>query len=147
LIGDYPLPPNNPFVEDDVVERVDKEATTQDADNYSEDSDDDNLTAQILLPQGREMTKPKVTGRKRDADGLPMGRRNRNPLLDSRLYEVKFPGRSTDAFTANIIAENMVSQVDDEGHVSSILDNEPMATHCRRTTFFSKIGTLNATLV
>ena len=138
MIGDYPLPPNNPFVEDDVVERVYKEATTQDADNYSEDSDDYNLTAQILLPQGREMTKPKVTGRKRDADGLPMGRRNRNPLLDSGLYEVKFPDRSTDAFSANKIAENMVSQVDDKGHISSILDNEPMARTVEGQRFFRR---------
>jgi len=122
LIGDFPLPPDNLFVKDDVVEPADEESTKQDADNYTEESYDEYLTAQISLPQGGEMTKAKVTGRKRDADGLPMGRRNRNPLLDSRLYEVEFPDGLTDAFTAKIIAENMFFQVDNEGHAYSILD-------------------------
>jgi len=122
LICDFLLPPVDLFVEDDVVKPVVEESTKQDADDYTKESYYEYLTAQILLPQGGEMTKAKVTGRNRDAEGLPMGRRNRNPLLDSRLYEVEFPDGSTDAFTANIIAENMFSQVDDEGLAYSILD-------------------------
>jgi hypothetical protein len=149
LIGDFPLPPDNLFVEDDFVEPVDKESTKQDADNYTKESYYEYLTAQILLPQGGEMTKAKVTGRKRDAVGLPMGRRNRNPLLDSRLYEVEFPDGMTDAFTANVNAENKFSQEENEGHANSILDEvvERMATHCRRTTVILKIEMVNATLV
>jgi hypothetical protein len=35
--------------------------------------------------------------------------------------EVKFPGGQTEAFSANIIAENMFSQIDKEGHQSVLL--------------------------
>jgi hypothetical protein len=39
-----------------------------------------------------------------------------------RLYEVEFPDGSTDAFTANTIAESMYSQIDNEGHTYQLLD-------------------------
>jgi hypothetical protein len=32
------------------------------------------------------------------------------------LYEVEFPDGELKEYTANILAENMLSQVDDEGH-------------------------------
>ena len=47
--------------------------------------------------------------------------RNANPLLDSREYEVEFPDGSIEAFTANLIAENLLSQVDAEGRSYSVL--------------------------
>ena len=50
-----------------------------------------------------------------------MGVRNNNPLLDSREYEVKCPDGATDTFTANLIAKNMMSQVDAEGYSYSII--------------------------
>ena len=67
------------------------------------------------------VAKAKVTGRKRDADGNPIGKRHCNPMLDTREYEVEFPDGATDVFTANIIAENLYAQVDDEGNSYSIL--------------------------
>jgi hypothetical protein len=79
------------------------------------------LTAQVLLPQGGEAKKATVVGRKRDHDGRPIGKRHANPLLDTRLYEVEFPDCSTEAIAANLIAENMLSQVDDEGRSYSVL--------------------------
>jgi hypothetical protein len=68
------------------------------------------------------ITKAKVIGRKRNADGHPVGKRNANPILDSREYEVEFPDGATDVFTANLIAENLYSQVDAEGNSYSILE-------------------------
>jgi hypothetical protein len=64
----------------------------------------------------------KVTTRKQDADGNPIGKSHSNPILDSRLYEVEFPDGSTDLFTANTIAESMYSQIDDEGHTYQLMD-------------------------
>jgi hypothetical protein len=40
--------------------------------------------------------------------------------LDTREYEVEFPDGATDTFTANLIAENLYSQVDAEGNSYSI---------------------------
>ena len=81
------------------------------------------MTAQVLLPQGGEAKKTTAVGRERDHDGKPVGKRHANPLLDTRLYEVKFPDGSAEAIAANLIAENMLSQVDDEGWSHSVLSN------------------------
>jgi hypothetical protein len=90
-------------------------------DDHTPESYDEYLTAQVLLPQGGEAKKATVVGRKRDHDGRPIGKRHANPLLDTRLYEVEFPDGSTEAIAANLIAENMLSQVDDEGRSYSVL--------------------------
>lgn len=67
-----------------------------------------------MLPHGGEMRLSTITGRKRSADGSPIGLANQNPFLDTRQYEVQFPDGSTEAFNANTIAENLYSQVDEE---------------------------------
>jgi hypothetical protein len=61
------------------------------------------------------LTKAKVISRKRDADGNLVGRRHHNPILDTREYRVEFPYGAVDTFTANLIVENMYSQVDANG--------------------------------
>ena len=80
----------------------------------------DSLTASLNLPHGGEQVKATVKGRKRDADGRPIRRQHPNPLLDTRLYEVEFPDGSTEAITANLIAETLWSQVDNEGRSHSV---------------------------
>ena len=62
------------------------------------------------------MLNAKVTGRKRDANGNPIGLANKNPVLDTREYEVTFLDRTSDTYTANIITESIFTQVDDEVH-------------------------------
>ncbi len=44
-----------------------------------------------------------------------IGHSNANPILDTRLYEVEFPDGSEATYSANVIAENMLSQCDSEG--------------------------------
>ena len=39
-----------------------------------------------------------------------------NPLLDSRQYEIEYDDGYSEILSANIIAENLLSQVDEEGH-------------------------------
>ena len=53
--------------------------------------------------------------RVRDADGNPVGLRHNNPLLDTRRYEVQFGDGSVQEYTANLVAENMLSQSVAEG--------------------------------
>jgi hypothetical protein len=48
-------------------------------------------------------------------EGRPIGRPSTNPLLDSRQYEVEFMDGEIEILTANIIAENLLAQVDEEG--------------------------------
>jgi hypothetical protein len=69
-----------------------------------------------MLPRGGEMARAKVIGRTKNEDGLPMGKRHANPILDSRSYDVQFPDGSVEAYTTNLIAENLYSQIDAEGN-------------------------------
>jgi hypothetical protein len=62
-----------------------------------------------------------VIGRKRDADGNPIGQRNSNSVLDTRVYEVSFLDGHVEEYAANVIADCLYSQTDDEGNQFLIL--------------------------
>ena len=127
--GEYP---NNVdlFIDDDDDDEwtQDAEFNHQEADEYTPETFDGYLTASVLLPRGGEVLQAQVVGRKRDANGNPVGRAHSNPILDTREYEVEFSDGSRDVYTANLIAENMYSQVDDEGRhfalLSDIIDHK-----------------------
>ena len=52
-----------------------------------------------------------------DVDGKPVGvaSATNNPLTDTRAYEVEFLDGRTETLTANVISENLMAQIDDEG--------------------------------
>ena len=64
----------------------------------------------------------KVTKRLRDADGIPIGTANENPILDSRMYEVEYQDGTKASLVTNYIAENLFAQVDQEGNRLALLD-------------------------
>ena len=45
-----------------------------------------------------------------------MGTYHRNPMMDTREYELEYDDGTHDRYFANVIAENLYSQVDTEGH-------------------------------
>ena len=55
-----------------------------------------------------------VKTRKLDDGVKAVGNMNNNPLLYNRSYEVEFDDKNTEVLTANIIAENILEQVDEE---------------------------------
>ena len=61
--------------------------------------------------------------RKLDDDGNPIGTESTNPLVDTRAYVIEFIDGATEIITANTIAENLLVQVDEEGHSQILLDN------------------------
>jgi hypothetical protein len=85
---------------------------------------DQYVGMELALPRGNdgEMVYARVAKRMRDDEGLPIGRASDNPLLDSRKYEVEFVDGNVEELTANIIAENLIAQVDEEGHRQMMLD-------------------------
>jgi len=121
LTDDLPEAPEYIFDSEENVDPVEPEATMLDADDFTPEAYDQYLLAEVLLPQGGELRKAKVSARVRDKDGLPVGKRHSNPLLDTREYEVTFPDGSTEAMTANTIAESIYAQTDQEGRSYSIL--------------------------
>ena len=44
------------------------------------------------------------------------------PLLNTLIYEVEFPDGTMKEYAANVIAENMVLQVDEEGFSSPLIE-------------------------
>jgi hypothetical protein len=90
--------------------------------------DDTYLSMELALPRDDEGPEfAKVTKRLRDANGIPIGTANDNPILDTRVYEVEYMDGHKASLAANAIAENMFAQVDDEGNrfvmLESIVDH------------------------
>ena len=82
-----------------------------------EDSYDSYLGVEVWLPgRSEENQMGKVLKRVKGNDGAAVGTSNSNPMLDTSEYEVQFPDGHVEELTANVIAESMFSQVDDEGH-------------------------------
>ena len=106
---------------DDCDEPEDGEFTAAEADERTPEEMDEYLSAQVILPRGGENVKGTVMTRRKDADNLPIGKRNPNPILDTRQYEVQFPDGSTDCYSANLIAENIYAQIDNEGRTMQLL--------------------------
>ena len=61
------------------------------ADAYTHDAFDEYIGAQMMIPKGEGRVQGTIRKRARTDDGNPVGRRNDNPFLDTRLYEVELP--------------------------------------------------------
>jgi hypothetical protein len=72
--------------------------------------------AQLFLPHGDHNEIATVVGRKRDSDGNYVGRAHNNPILDSRIFTVRFNDGEEKDIAYNLLAEHLYSQVDSEGN-------------------------------
>ena len=116
-LGNIPNIDDGPWdVEEDNDEPVEPKASQPEADEMEDlEVFDKYIGVEVNLNHGGQVLHGKVVGRKRDAEGNPVGHAANNPLLDTREYEVEFIDGSTEAYSTNLIAESMYSQVDDEG--------------------------------
>ena len=100
---------------------------------YEQPFTDILLNTEVLLPQGEEMKRAKVTRRSKDQDGDLIGTYDANPLLNTMVYDVEFDDGTVREYGANIIAQNMYAQVDENGRSQSILkaivDHHVYTTH------------------
>lgn len=83
------------------------EVTPEEMDNY--------VGAEIELPFGGSLKAGKVRGRARDANNEPVGKSHSNPLLDTRSYVVEFNDGQLRTYSANVVAQNILSQCDVDG--------------------------------
>ena len=90
----------------------------------SHDTFDPYLHMEVGLPRGEDnqLHYAKVKRRAIDTDGRPTGLASKNPLTDTREYEVEFLDGSKEVLGANIIAENLLAQVDEEGHRQLLME-------------------------
>ena len=99
-----------------------KPHTVPEADDMQEPDYDKYIAARVSLPRGEGTMPARVMKRKRDDNGVLLGSSHSNPMLDTSLYEVEFMDGSTETFAANVIAENIFEQVDDEGNLFRLVD-------------------------
>jgi hypothetical protein len=82
---------------------------------------DTYIHANLLLDVGGEKLQGRVIKRAKELDGTRKGRAHPNPMFDTRAYLVEFKDGSVAEYTANVIAENIYSQIDAEGRSLAIL--------------------------
>ena len=63
----------------------------------------------------------KVVSRFTDTNGEIKGSNDPNPFLNNLNYDVELPDGEIKEYLANVIAENMYPQVDDDSHATQIL--------------------------
>ena len=65
----------------------------------------------------------KINKRLKDIDGKPIRKSSKFSILDTHQYDVEFNDGHTQALYANLITQNMLSQVNNEGHRHVPLDS------------------------
>ena len=93
-------------------------------DTFTPDVYDMYLNMELAIPQGDSLEPrlARVTKRMKDANGLPIGLANENPILDTRMYEVEYLDGEGTSLVSNNIAENLFAQIDDEGNRQVLMD-------------------------
>jgi hypothetical protein len=86
-------------------------------DDEDEVAVDKYLNVELIMNMGtNDERRGRVIKRMQGLDREPIGRAHANPLFDTREYEIEFTDGTNERYQANIIAENMFSQVDSEGN-------------------------------
>jgi hypothetical protein len=91
--------------------------------SYDPDVVDTCITTEVLLPRGDSMKLGKVVRRLTDANNLPTGNAQDNPILDTRKYAVEFDNGEQLEYAVNVIAENIYAEVDEEGRRYMLMDS------------------------
>ena len=97
-------------------QKVINDQSVRDIDEYF-DINDSYLNMEIGLQQrgNDRMEKGVVKRRAVDINGVPIGVPNNNPIMDTRQFEIEFNDGQVEILPANIIAESILSQVDEDG--------------------------------
>ena len=121
---------NHPFEDDpDFTEEFhgvisDNEVMEVD-ETFTPDVYDTYLNMELAIPQGDSLEPrlARVTNRLKDANGLPIGLANENPILDMRMYEVQYLDGEKASLAANSIAENLFVQIDGDRNRQLLMDD------------------------
>jgi hypothetical protein len=96
------------------------------------------INTKIILPQSDGIALARIIERKRAHDGSPIGRKNKNPLLDSRIYIFKFPDGEMKDVGFNILSEHLFSQIDKDGNQFRLFSG--ISGHHRNVNTIDKDG-------
>ena len=105
------------------------------------------INAEVQLQQGHEFVTGKVKRRALGLDGRTMGSWSDNPIMNSMIHEVEFPDGQVEEYSANIIAKNILSQVDSDGYSMQLMQvivdykcDDSMAVQMADQHVFTKSG-------
>jgi hypothetical protein len=92
------------------------------ADEMDHDAYDKYISARLMIPDASGIARSaQVKRQKRNEDGNLIGHSHSNPILETGLYEVEFDDGQAGTYAANVIAENIYVQIDDEGFAYTLL--------------------------
>jgi hypothetical protein len=80
------------------------------------------LRSGVCLQLGDNMTVGKVTKRAIGPDGNVAGTYDENSCLNLMIYEVEFPDGQLKEYAANVIVENVLTQVDSDGYSLTMME-------------------------
>jgi len=80
------------------------------------------INAEVQLHHRDHIITGKVKRRALGPDGKTACSYHDNLMLNSTIYEVEFPGGEVKEYAANVIAENMLTQVDYEGFTTTMIE-------------------------
>ena len=106
---------------------------------------DPYLNIDFGISRGKEedTQKARVKQRAMQVEVKPTGQASNTLMLDTRQYEVEFMDGDIEVYTANIIAENLLSQVEEEGHCQMII-NEILDHQMTGSAMNENEGTFNS---
>ena len=115
---------DDPYFQEEFNNVTSNEEVKEDDNYFTPDTYDTYLDMELALPQGDslEPRMARVAKRLKDANRMPIGTADDNPLLDTRMYEVEYLDGECASLSANHIAENLFAQVDDEGNRQVLID-------------------------
>ena len=120
------------------------------ADDVARHEDNQYVGMELDITQGEgvDAQSASVKPHKLDNRGVPAGMAYENQILNTRQYEVEYSDGTSKVLLANVVAENLLAQVDKEGHRQVLLDEivshqkDSMAIPRDKGTFKTKTGLL-----
>ena len=82
--------------------------------DYMDYEDYDKYIGAVVMMDvpGERLRRATVKRRVKNNDGTSAGTHHRNPLMDTREYELEYDDGTHDHYFANVIAENLYSQIE-----------------------------------
>ena len=118
----------NKVIDDDGIPHAEdanvKQEPTMNNDAVTPQMVDSYIDMEVGMPRGLdgEVQHARVKRRAIDKDGHPLGVETNNPITDTRLYDIEYLDGTIETLAANVLAENILSQVDEDGHRQLMLD-------------------------
>jgi len=125
------------YEDDDMAgqDPIEPDAVAPIIDVIAHDAYDELFHVEPVFHRDGQMLRARIIGRKRDANGNPVGQYNINPILNSCIYLAEFPDGHIQELSANTIIEAVYNQIDGDGFDEQFFHD--IIDHCYDSTVMS----------